>query len=41
MSTESILRGGNTLATIRGKIETHHTALPLTFALHMKRHRWF
>ena len=25
------------VATIRGKIETVHTAWPLTFALHMKR----
>ena len=27
----------NTVATLRGKIETPHTAWPLTFALHMKR----
>ena len=26
-----------TVATIRGKIETPHTAWPLTFAFHMKR----
>jgi hypothetical protein len=38
MSTVSIIWGKKyTVATIRGKIETVHTAWPLTFALHMKR----